>query len=60
MLSNGTRWDIGLEITEDDRRVFRGYSPLTAERYFINPPTNVPPPHGKEKDGSRQDKQQRS
>lgn len=34
----------GLEITEDGRRVFRGYSPFTAERYLINPPTNVPSP----------------
>ena len=42
----------GLEITEDGNRVYRGYSPFTAERYLINPPTNVPPSHDKKK-GSR-------
>ena len=45
-----------LEITEDGRRVSKGYSPFTAERYLINPPTNVPSSHDKEKKDSVQDK----
>jgi len=32
---------VELEITEDGRRVLAGYSPFTAERYSINPPTDV-------------------
>ncbi len=41
----------GLELTQDGRRILRGYSPFSAKRYFINPPTNVPPLYGKEKNG---------
>jgi len=41
---------VGLEITEDGRLVSRGYSPFTAEKHLINPPTNVPTPEEK---GSR-------
>ena len=33
---------VGLEITDDFHGVFTGYSPFSAERYLINPPTNVP------------------
>ena len=40
---------IALEITEEGRRVFKGYSPFTAERYIIDAPTNAPPPDEKEK-----------
>ncbi len=32
----------GLEITEDGRKITSGYSPFTAERYFINTPPNIP------------------
>jgi len=34
---------VGLEITEDGHLVSKGYSPFTAERHLVNPPTNVPP-----------------
>ena len=36
-----------LEITEDGRKISTGYSPFTAERYFINAPTNIPSHHDK-------------
>ena len=36
-----------LEITEDGRKISAGYSPFTAERYFINAPTNIPSHHDK-------------
>ena len=39
---------VGLEITEDGHNVFTGYSPFTAERYVINPPSHVP--HFRDKD----------
>jgi hypothetical protein len=39
---------VGLEITENGLNVFTGYSPFTAERYIINPPSNVP--HHRDKD----------
>jgi len=39
---------IGLEITQDGQRVFKGYSPFTAEKYSINLPSNVPPPEKKQ------------
>ena len=45
-----------LEITEDGRRVFIGYSPFTAEIYSINLPTNVPPSPDKEKESHGQSK----
>ena len=44
----------GLEITKDGRPVSRGYSPFTAERYLINPPTNVPPSHDKQEESREQ------
>ncbi len=50
----------GLEITNGARRIFKGYSPLTAERYLISPPSNVPSPDDKEKDSHRQKKSDRS
>jgi hypothetical protein len=46
------RCGVGLEITQDGRRVFIGYSPFTGQRYFIDSHTDVAPPHDKEK-GSR-------
>ena len=46
---------VGLEITEDGHS-FKGYSPFTAERYFIDLPDNVPPSHDREKDNNVQDK----
>ncbi len=50
----------GLEITNGGRRVSRGYSPFTAERYFISPPSNVPSHHNKEKDSPKPKKSDRS
>ena len=40
----------GLVITEDGRKVAKGYSPFTAEKYLIKPPTKTPPPQEKAKD----------
>ena len=40
---------IALKITQDGRS-FEGYSPFNAEKYSINPPTNVPLHDDKEKD----------
>ena len=56
------RCGVGLKITEGGRRVSTGYSPFTAEKYFINLPTSVPTPHGydKEKDGRGKNKRHRS
>ena len=54
------RCGAGLEITEDGHRVYQGYSPFTAERYLINPPSNVPPSGDKEKEGRVPDKRHRS
>jgi len=42
----------GLEITEDGRRVIKGYSPFTAKRYSINLPTDVSPSQNQEDDSS--------
>ena len=39
---------IGLEIRQDDEKVFRGYSPFTARKYYINPPSDVSSPKDKE------------
>ncbi len=50
----------GLEITNGGRRIFKGYSPFTAERYLISPPTNVPSPNDKAKDSRRRKKPDRS
>ena len=40
---------VALEITEDGKRIFKGYPPFTAERYSINVPTDTPPSEDKEK-----------
>ena len=39
-----------LEITEDGHKISSGYSPFTAERYFINTPANIPSSHDKKKE----------
>ncbi|RLC60920.1 MAG: hypothetical protein DRI01_09350 [Chloroflexi bacterium] len=39
----------GLEITEDGRRISIGYSPFTADKYFITPPAKVIHPQDKKK-----------
>jgi len=41
-----------LEIFEDGKKIFEGYSPFTAEEYHIKPPPNVPTPSDKTKDYS--------
>lgn len=41
-----------LEIREDGKNIFKGYSPFTAEKYTINQPPEVPTPSDKTKDGS--------
>ncbi len=46
----------GLEITEDGRRVAKGYSPFTAEKYVINLPNNIPSPPDKEEESHEQTK----
>ena len=38
----------GLEIANGARKVSKGYSPFTAERYLISPPRNVPSADDKE------------
>ena len=40
---------VGLGIT-NGYSLFRGFSPFGGEICFINPPSNVPPSHGKEKE----------
>ena len=52
-----SRCGIGLEITEDGRNVFTGYSPFTADKYSIDLPDNVPPFHDEEKEILKEDKQ---
>ena len=47
----------GLEITEDGRRVFRGYSPFDAERYSVTPPDNVPLSQDEDNDSQVQNQQ---
>ena len=44
-----------LEIFEDGKRISEGYSPFTAEKYYIQQPTNVPP-HEDKKSGKRTQK----
>ena len=51
---------IGLEITEDGRKVSTGYSPFTADKYSINLPTNVPQSHDEEKKVLKEDKRDSS
>ena len=51
---------IWLEITDSGRRVATGYSPFTAEEYFINLSTNVPPFQDEEKEILKEDKRDSS
>ncbi len=44
------RCGAALEITEDGRRISKGYSPFSAERYSIDVPTNYSPSQNQEKD----------
>ena len=41
----------GLEITEDGRKVMKGYSPFTAEESLIKPPASIP--HSRDKDKNK-------
>ena len=43
----------GLEITEDGRQIYQGYSPFTAEKYIINMPDRISPPSRKKKKNSQ-------
>jgi hypothetical protein len=47
----------GLEITEDGRKIATGFSPFTADRLDVNPPTDAPSPTAKEKEPGEQKKQ---
>jgi hypothetical protein len=40
----------GLEITEGGRKVATGYSPFTAEKYFVDMPSSVPSASDPEKE----------
>ena len=46
---------VGLEITEDGRKVGTGYSPFTAERYHLDMPDNIPLSPDKEEDSRKED-----
>jgi len=43
---------VGLLITEDNKKTFRGYSPFTAEEYKINLPNRTVPEPEKTKDNN--------
>ena len=46
---------VGLEVwDENSHTIFEGYSPFTAEKYDINPPTNVPTSDEEHKDSHQQ------
>ena len=40
---------VGLEITEGGRRILKGYSPFTAEKYLIDLPNDVSFPKERKK-----------
>ena len=50
----------GLEITEDGQKVATGYSPFTADKYFVDLPGNDSQSHDEEKEIVKQDKQDSS
>jgi ribosomal protein S27AE len=52
------RCGTGLEITEGGRKATTGYSPFTADKYFVNLPSSTPP-QDKEKSGRKQNKRPR-
>ncbi len=54
------RCGIGLEITEDGRNFFTGYSPFTADKYSIDLPDNVSQSHDEEKEILKEDKRDSS
>ena len=41
---------MGLEITEDGRKISVGYSPFTAENYYIDLPTDASSSYDEEKE----------
>ena len=41
-----------LEVFEDGKKISEGYSPFTAEKYYIDMPSNVPTPDEIKKDAS--------
>jgi len=49
-----------LVIYEDGKKVSEGYSPFTAEEYFMDQPPDVPTPSEKTEDIKSQGKQERS
>ncbi len=51
---------IGLEITENGRKVATGYSPFTADKYSINLPDNDSQSHDEEEEILKKDKQDSS
>ena len=44
------RCGVGLEITEDGRKIAAGYSPFTAEKYYIDLPADASPSYDEEKE----------
>jgi hypothetical protein len=44
----------GLEITEDGRKIAKGFSPFTADRIDVNPTPKRPSQAAKEKDAGSQ------
>ncbi len=48
---------IGLEITKDGHKVFKGFSPFTAERLDVNHSPDSPPRIWRRKDRGGQNKQ---
>jgi ribosomal protein S27AE len=46
----------GLELSEGGRKVSTGYSPFTADKYFVDMPSSEPTPQDKEKSSRKQNK----
>jgi len=51
------RCGVGLDITENGVQLPKGYSPFTAEKHYVNPPTKSPPAISKEENRSPTDEQ---
>ncbi|HEY92751.1 MAG TPA: hypothetical protein G4O17_03290 [Dehalococcoidia bacterium] len=45
----------GLEITEDGKMIGTGYSPFTAEKYYLDTPPNLQRSPAEEKPGKKED-----
>lgn len=45
----------GLEITEDGKKIGTGYSPFTAEKYYLDVPPNLRRSPAEEKPGKKED-----